>query len=81
MSVTTVLQATSVDNVGSVVLSSITQDPVSYLWIRTVQVYSIPDNNGNRVLQFTLTLSGATQQSVELTAPSAITVTAPSGQI
>lgn len=81
MSVTTILQSTSVDTVGSVVLSSITQDPVSYKWIRTIQVYAPPDANNNKALQFTLTLSGSTQLSVELTAPSAITLTAPSGQI
>ena len=81
MSVTTILQSTSVDGTGSVVLSSITQDPSTYQWVRTIQVYAPPDGNGNQVLQFTLLISGATQQSVELTAPSAITLSAPSGQI
>jgi hypothetical protein len=81
MTVTTIVQQTSVTLVGSVVLSAITQDPTSYLYLRTISVYSPPDTSGNVVLQFSLTVSGATQASVELTAPSAITLTAPSASI
>jgi hypothetical protein len=81
MGVTTIVQQTIVDTVGSVVLSAITQDPNTFLWLRTIQVYSPPDTKGNVVLQFSLTVSGATQANVELTAPGAITLTAPSGSI
>lgn len=81
MAVTTIVQQTVVDTVGSVVLSAITQDPNSFQYLRTIQVYSPPDSNNNVVLQFTLLLSGATQANVELIAPSAITVNAPSGTI
>jgi hypothetical protein len=78
MSVSTVVQQTLVDVVGSVVLSEITQDPVSNLYLRSIQVYSPPDSNGNVSLQFTLTVSGATQANVELMAPGSVTITAPS---
>lgn len=81
MGVTTIVQQTTVDTVGSVVMSAIVQDPSTYVYQRTIQVYSPPDNNGNITLQFTLTLSGATMASVELSSPSAITVNAPSGTI
>ena len=81
MSVSTIVQQTLVDAVGSVVLSAITQDPNSFLWLRTIQVYSPPDTNGNIVLQFSLTVSGATQANVEMSSPTAITVSAPSGTI
>jgi hypothetical protein len=81
MTVNTIVQQTIVDVVGSVVLSAITQDPSSFLYIRTIQVYSPPDINGNAALQFTLTVKGATQANVELMAPGAITITAPSGSI
>jgi hypothetical protein len=78
MSVTTVVQQTLVDSVGSVVLSPITQDPISNLFLRSISVYAPPDSNGNVALQFTLTVSGATQAYVELTAPAAVLINAPS---
>jgi hypothetical protein len=81
MSVSTIVQQTVVDAVGSVVLSSIIQDPDTFLYLRTIQVYSPADVNGNIALQFTLKVSGATQANVELMAPSPITVNAPSGNI
>lgn len=81
MTVSTVVQQTIVDVVGSVVLSSITQDPVTNLYLRSIQVFSPPDINGNLKLQFTLTVSGATQANVELMAPASVTITAPSAQI
>lgn len=81
MTVNTVVQQTSVDLVGSVVISAITQDPNTGLWLRTITVNSPPDTAGNIVVQFTLSLSGATQASVELSLPSAITVSAPSGTV
>jgi hypothetical protein len=81
MTVSTIVQQTVVDVVGSVVLSEITQDPVTFLWLRSISVYSPADSNGNISLQFTLTVSGATQANVELMAPGAITLTAPSGSI
>jgi hypothetical protein len=81
MTVSTIVQQTIVTAVGSVVLSAITQDPSTFLYLRTIQVYSPADTNGNVALQFTLTVSGVTAANVELMAPSPITFTAPSGQI
>lgn len=81
MGVTTIIQSTTVDTVGSVVLSPITQDPTTSVYLRAIQVYSPADTNGNTTLQFTLTVSGATQANVELMSPSPINVTAPSGNI
>lgn len=81
MTVTTIVQETEVDGVGSVVVSPITQDPTSSLWLRTITVNAPPDTNNNVAVQFTLTLSGATQASVEFSLPSAITITAPSGTV
>lgn len=81
MAVTTIVQQTEVDTVGSVVLSAIVQDPDTFLYLRTIQVYTPPDGNNNISLQFTLVLSGATLASVELTSPSAIILNAPSGTI
>ena len=80
MSVSTIVQETLVDTVGSMVLSAITQDPITNLYIRTIQVYSPPDINGNIALQFTLQVSGATQANVELMAPAAVMIAAPSAQ-
>lgn len=79
MSITTIVQQTMVDQVGSITISAITQDPTTSLWLRTITVNSPPDNSGNVGVQFTLNLSGATQASVELSSPSAITLSAPSG--
>lgn len=81
MSVSTIVQETIVDAVGSVVLSTITQDPDTNLYLRTIQIYSPPDTNGNLALQFTLKVSGATQANVELMAPGSVTINAPSAQI
>ena len=81
MAVQTIIQSTLVDTVGSVVLSAITQDPATNLFIRTIQVYALPDINGNVNLQFTLTVSGATQSAVEMSSPVPIILTAPSAQI
>lgn len=78
MSVTTVIQQTNVDGVGSVVLSPITQDPDTNLFLRNIAIYSPPDANSNVALQFTLKLSGATQAAVELASPTAVLINAPS---
>lgn len=81
MSVTTVVQQTIVDTVGSVTMSAITQDPVTNLFMRTITVNSPPDSGGNIVAQFTLTVKGATQASVELSLPTAVVLSAPSGSV
>lgn len=81
MSVSTIVQEALVDNVGSTVISAITQDPNTNLFLRTITVNAPPDSNGNVAVQFTLHISGATQSAVELSSPTAIQVTAPSGNI
>jgi hypothetical protein len=78
MSVTTIVQNTEVDSVGSVVLTDIS----SYLGVddnnvpttfftRAIQVYGPPDPvSGNLVLQFTLQLTATSQAAIELMPPS-----------
>lgn len=69
MSVSTLIQKTSVDTVGSVTVSAIVQDPNSGLYIRTITVNSPPDSGGNIATQFTLVLSATTVAAIELTSP------------
>lgn len=78
MTVSTIVQETIVDEVGSVVLSPIVQDPDTNLFIRTIQVFSPPDLAGNAAVQFTLRFSGATQANVELSSATAVLISAPS---
>jgi hypothetical protein len=71
MAISTIVQRTAVDAITSVVITAVVQDPISHLYLREIRVFGQPDVNGDPVLQFTLSLSGATQAQVELTAPAA----------
>lgn len=72
MAITTLLQTQLVDGVGSVIITSITQDPDTNLWTRQINVYGQAEQSGTPPLLFTLQLSSDTQAAVELTAPSAL---------
>jgi hypothetical protein len=72
MSISTIIQETLVDAVGSVVITNVTQDTVSGAYVRQIRVYSVPDPvTGAITLQYTLQVSGVAQSNIELTAPSA----------
>ena len=70
--ISTVIQQTNLDQVGSVVITAVTQDPISGEYIRQIRVYSPADVNGNIVLVFTLQIAAAAESSIELTAPAAL---------
>lgn len=57
----------AVDAVGSVTVSDIVAVDGGYT--RLINVYSPPDGNGNRALQFTLQVTGTSRSAIELTAP------------
>lgn len=70
MTVTTVIQKTQVDGVGSLVITDITQDPTTGNYVRQIQAYAPPDSSGNVALMFTLLVTSPTEAAIELTAPS-----------
>ena len=72
MTISTLLQTQLIDTIGSVVITDITQDPVTSNYVRQIRVYAPPDASGNVALVFTLQLSAVAQSSIELTAPAAL---------
>jgi hypothetical protein len=72
VTISTLLQTQLIDTIGSVVITDITQDPVTSNYVRQIRVYAPPDASGNVALVFTLQLSAVAQSSIELTAPAAL---------
>jgi hypothetical protein len=71
-SISTIIQQTNLDQVGSVVITGITQDPISGEYVRQIRIYSPADVNGNIALVFTLQVAAVAESSIELVAPSAL---------
>jgi hypothetical protein len=70
--ISTIIQQTNLDQVGSVVVTEITQDQTTNEYMRQIRVYAPPDVNGNTALVFTLQVAAVAQSGVELVAPSAL---------
>jgi hypothetical protein len=71
--ISTVIQQTNLDQVGSVVITPVTLDPTSGEYVRQIRVYTPPDvTTGIVVLAFTLQVSAAAESNIELTAPAAL---------
>lgn len=71
MTISNTSQTVSVDGVTAVVVTPITQDSNSGLFMRSVQFFDVVVQGSNQAVpRFTIIFSGATQQAVELSTPS-----------
>ncbi len=68
MSIDTIIQKTTVDGISSVVVTDITQDPTTNLYVRELRLMDM--SQPNPLLQFTLRLVSTSRAALELTAPS-----------
>lgn len=71
MSITTIIQKTTVSSITSVVITDIVQDASTGLWTREIRVFA-PDPTDQPVVTFTLRLESQTKLNVELVAPAAL---------
>ena len=70
MAITTIQSAIEISDVGQLVTSEIVEDEANSVWVRKVEVYSLPNENGQRDLLFTMRLLAAEEINLELLAPS-----------